>query len=91
MERRYRTSGCRRRDNEGVASKSSDCAVCGGARWVCEDHTEKAWGGASDREDACHCGGAGLPCLDCNPCDNDHPPEMPPGYQSLIDEDSTVN
>jgi hypothetical protein len=34
-------------------------AVCGGARWVCEDHTEKPWGGASDREDACHCGGPG--------------------------------
>ena len=35
--------------------------------------------------------GAGLPCLACNPCDDDHPPEMPPGYQSLIDEDGRVN
>jgi len=57
-------------------------------RWVCEDHPDKAWDGASDRADACHCGGAGLPCLACNPCDHDHPPEMPPGYRSLIDKDS---
>ena len=45
--------------------ETSECEVCGGARWVCEDHPDKPWDGASDREDACHCGGAGMPCLVC--------------------------
>jgi hypothetical protein len=43
------------------------------------------------RDDACHCGSAGLPCLACNSCDDDHWPEMPPGYRILIDEDSQTN
>ena len=32
--------------------ETSECEVCGGARWVCEDHPDKPWDGASDREDA---------------------------------------
>jgi hypothetical protein len=40
--------------------------------------------GASDAPEACHCGGAGVPCPACNLSDRDHPPEMPEGYQSLI-------
>ena len=30
--------------------ETSECEVCGGARWVCEDHPDKPWDGASDRE-----------------------------------------
>jgi hypothetical protein len=30
--------------------EASECEVCGGARWVCEDHPDKPWDGASDRE-----------------------------------------
>jgi len=59
-------------------------------RLVCEDHQDKPWDGASDRASS-HCGGAGLPCLKCNPRDHDHPPEMPAGYRSLIDKDGPVN
>ena len=44
-------------------NEQSECGVCGGALWVCGDHVDKPWGGASNREDACHGGGAGAPCL----------------------------
>jgi hypothetical protein len=39
--------------------RNSTCPICRGARWVCEDHPEKAW-----EHDGC--GGAGAPCA-CNP------------------------
>ncbi len=44
-------------------NEQSECTVCGGALWVCEDHADKPWGRTSNRADACHCGGAGVPCL----------------------------
>jgi hypothetical protein len=66
---------------------TSECEVCGGARWVCEDHPDKPWDGASDREDACHCGGAGMPCSVCNRTVGQELPEMPPGYRTMIDTD----
>lgn len=50
------------------------CIVCKDERWVCENHPLRAWGYG----DGC-CGGAGMPCKECNPCDRDHPPAMPPG------------
>lgn len=43
----------------------SDCLVCGGVEWVCENHATRPWDGMSDREDACGCG-AGMPCYECN-------------------------
>ena len=70
------------RDNEVM---ESECSICRGARWVCEDHTDKLWDGASDAPEACHCGGAGVPCPACNPSDRENPPEMPEGYKSIID------
>jgi len=63
----------------------SECTVCHGARWVCEDHIDKPWDGASDDAGACHCGGAGAPCPACNPSDSEQRPEMPDGYRSIID------
>lgn len=72
----------RLRENEGM---EPECPICKGARWVCEDHTDKPWDGASGAPEACHCGGAGVPCLACNSCDREHPPEMPEGYRPLID------
>jgi hypothetical protein len=59
------------------------CAVCGGALWVCEDHMDKPWGGASTRADACRCGGAGAPCPACNPCDEHTLPRLPDDYESF--------
>jgi hypothetical protein len=37
----------------------SNCPICDGSGWVCEDHPDKPW-----QHDAC--GGAGSPCI-CNP------------------------
>jgi hypothetical protein len=59
------------------------CPRCEGCGWVCEDHPERPWGGAH----ACQCGGAGMPCPECNPSDEDTPPRMPPGYDD--DDDAT--
>jgi hypothetical protein len=67
-------------------NQQSECPVCGGARWVCEDHADKPWGEASTRADACHCGGAGAPCLACNPSDRKHPPKMPKGYKTILEQ-----
>ena len=67
------------------------CRVCGNARWVCEDHKDKPWGGASHREDACHCGGAGMPCPACNLSDREHRPKMPEGYKEILGRDGWVN
>ena len=64
-----------------------ECEICGGARWVGEDHPDKPWDGASDREDAWHWGGAGMPCPVCNRAIGQEPPEMPPGYRTLVDTD----
>jgi len=38
----------------------SDCEICFGEGWVCENHPSKAWKDG----DGC-CGGAGAPCK-CN-------------------------
>ncbi len=57
-----------------------NCAVCRNCRWVCENHPDRAW------PDVCDCG-AGAPCPVCNPCDRDHPPEMPERFRSVIDVD----
>ena len=86
---RKHAGGVIRRDN---GLMDAECAICKGARWVCEDHIDKPWSGASDAPDACHCGGAGAPCPACNPCDAEHKPEMPEGYKSIIDaRDSWTN
>jgi hypothetical protein len=51
----------------------SECPICKGELWVCENHPDTAWGYG----DGC-CDGAGMPC-ECNPCDEHTPPRMPPG------------
>jgi len=53
----FQSLGIRIKERRGEM-ETSECDVCGGARWVCEDHPDKPWDGASDREDACHCGAA---------------------------------
>lgn len=47
------------------------CKKCQDEGWVCENHPDKPW----DRSMAggCQCG-AGMPCIECNPCDEHHPP-----------------
>jgi hypothetical protein len=56
------------------------CTVCDDARFVCEDDPKRLWGIA----DGCDCRGAGAPCPVCNPCDSEHPPQMPEGYRRLF-------
>lgn len=63
------------------------CQKCDNSRWVCEDHPNLPWDGSSDAPNACDCGGAGAPCLVCNPCDEEHAPQMPPGYESFMTPD----
>ena len=65
-----------------------DCLICHGARWACEAHPALPWGGASDHSDACHCGGAGMPCPVCNWSPDRERPEMPEGYMSFLEEES---
>ncbi|MEO8596430.1 MAG: hypothetical protein ABI759_24135, partial [Candidatus Solibacter sp.] len=72
------------RETVGMAAEYK---ACGGTGWVCEDHDNKPWGDASTSDDACHCGGAGMPCPMCNPSDPDNPPKMPDGYRTIFDKD----
>jgi hypothetical protein len=41
----------------------------------------------SEQSECAVCGGAGVPCLTCNPSDRDHPPKMPEGYKTILDKD----
>jgi hypothetical protein len=59
------------------------CTICHDVGWVCEDHADRPWAGKL----ACDCGAAGMPCLACNPCDNDHPPRPPEGFRIELDKD----
>ena len=67
------------------------CRVCDDGRWVCEDHVDKPWGGASDGKDACHRGSAGMPCPICNRSDREHEPKMPEGYRKTFGMDGSIN
>jgi len=40
------------------------CDICDN-NWVCETHPDKPSDITSDRKDACHCGGAAMPCRAC--------------------------
>jgi hypothetical protein len=55
------------------------CARCDNSRWVCENHPDKPWLG----DNACSCGGAGMPCPVCNHSDEDTPPELPEGFEAI--------
>jgi hypothetical protein len=43
--------------------------------------------GASERADACNCGGAGMPCPVCNQTSGEQPPKLPDGYRTMFDKD----
>ena len=45
--------------------KIVNCTRCDNTGWVCETHKYRPWDGSN----ACGCGGAGMPCPDCNPFD----------------------
>jgi hypothetical protein len=60
------------------------CSRCDDTGWVCENHPDRPW---VDSRRACSCGGAGVPCPDCNPDSGriDRPPRLPPGLRVAID------
>src|SRR5579862_9489481 len=62
----------------------TECSICDSTGWVCVDHPFLPWGGTSPRQDACNCGGAGAPCLACNPSDREHQSRLPEGYRSFF-------
>jgi bifunctional non-homologous end joining protein LigD len=57
------------------------CAICRDTGWVCEDDADRPWAGSQ----ACDCGGAGMPCPACNPCDEGSPPRPPEGYPRIVE------
>jgi hypothetical protein len=59
------------------------CAVCDNTGWVCEDHPDRPYEMFSGRADACRCGGAGMPCPECNSGER---PALPPGFKVSIDD-----
>ncbi len=63
------------------------CDICDDAGWVCEAHPDTPWAGTSSRGDACDCGGAGMPCDQCNPCDEAHPPQKTGMIRIIVDKD----
>jgi hypothetical protein len=58
------------------------CSLCEDSGWVCESHPEKPW----DGEHACRCGGAGMPCPNCNPADERTAPRPPKGFRVVLDK-----
>jgi hypothetical protein len=57
------------------------CSRCRDTYWVCEVHTHLPWGG----DMACGCGGAGMPCPNCNASGPDERPRLPPDFVPDID------
>jgi hypothetical protein len=48
-----------------LSERKPVCPACRDARWVCENHRDRPWMGASHHAGACGCG-AGAPCALCN-------------------------
>lgn len=42
------------------------CQICDDGGWVCERHPDRPFKGTSITTRSCTCGGAGMPCRDCN-------------------------
>jgi hypothetical protein len=58
------------------------CRRCQDARWVCENHPDRPWG---HHPDDC-CGGAGMPCPDCNAVKGERP-KMSADFVPALDRD----
>lgn len=52
------------------------CAICSDTGWVCENHPDRVWYGLmKDGHPRCCDVSAGMPCDNCNPCDEHNPPK----------------
>jgi hypothetical protein len=58
------------------------CIYCADTGWTCENHPRRPWEGPH----ACDCGGAGLPCVNCNLSDDDIAPQTPNGLTTGFDQ-----
>ena len=68
------SDGCRVWQRIGMAlrnltERAPICPTCRSARWVCENHRDRPWGGASKHAAACQCGAGTVPI-----CNQDEPP-----------------
>lgn len=74
---------------KGIPSmiEQPDCPTCDNSGWVCENHPDVPW----DDGDADCCGGAGMPCRDCNPCDAQTPPRLPAGSRVIWTKDDRLH
>jgi hypothetical protein len=59
------------------------CKTCADTRWVCEEHPRRPWG--SGHPNACQCGGAGMPCPDCNEPKAGERPVLPADFTPTFD------
>ena len=59
------------------------CQRCRVVRWVCENHPDKPW----DRDHERTCGGAGMPCPDCNEPREGERPAMSADFIPAFDQD----
>ena len=59
------------------------CARCDNTRWVCENHPDEAWTPAHEKI----CGGAGMPCPDCNRPHDGERPSMGDDFVPAFDRD----
>lgn len=53
-----------------IETADPNCKRCDGTGWVCENHPDVPWAGLTGeprcRSNVEGCGGAGMPCPDCN-------------------------
>ncbi len=63
-----------------------NCDNCKDFFWVCEDHHNVPFTGDND----C-CGGAGMPCKECNDSDYENEPRMPEGFQVFANKNGVTN
>ena len=61
------------------------CSTCADTGWVCEEHNDKPWSGGMPDDFVSCCGGAGMPCPKCNPCDDHTAPRELTGSRPVWD------
>jgi hypothetical protein len=71
-----------RADPVRLMASGSRCLLCEDCGWVCENHPSKPF----DGERACTCGGAGMPCPNCNPAEEGTVPRQPKGSRTDVDK-----
>jgi hypothetical protein len=59
-----------------------NCIFCADTGWVCENHPRRPWEGPH----ACDCGGAGMPCPECNIPEEGAAPRAPESVKTEVDK-----